>query len=422
MAVVGERVLLVGSFTHVGGQSRNHLAAVDATTGVVDSWDPNADDVVTELVVAGDTVFVGGSFTNIGGQSRTWLAAIDTATGAVRPWNADLTPVTDLYPNVDDIWALAVGGETVYFSGRFVAVGGQPRSFLAAVDATSGSPRSWNFNPDPSEIFPDSSPGGLNYAHVLAIAVDGGHVYLGGNREFLENSPGSPFGPIMVGSLIDGAVLRGSTRSPPRRTPPGIPSPISSTPRLVASRRSPSPGRRSTWRDVLEHRGAGRFVLAGIDATTGLATDFAPSLTNRNAFQRSAVTTLAVMGSAVFAAGGFTEGLRSDGTIVRLSPDGPLGFAVEHGFAIFGLDISTTCVVTALREGPPPQQDVTVGDANGLDSIININITNGTVSVPEFTPGTTSPVVVTATKADPAMGTFWEFDTVDSLGNVHHCV
>jgi hypothetical protein len=82
----------------------------------------------------------------------------------------------------------------------------------------------------------------------------------------------------------------------------------------------------------------------------------------------------------------------------------------------------TTCVVTAVRAGPPKQQDVTVNDADGIMSIFNVHIINGTVNVPFFTPGTTGPVVLTATKTDQALNTFWEFDVKDMKGVTQHCV
>jgi len=81
----------------------------------------------------------------------------------------------------------------------------------------------------------------------------------------------------------------------------------------------------------------------------------------------------------------------------------------------------TTCVVTALRAGPPKQQDVTVQNLGGLASISNIQIVNGTVRVATFTPGTTAPVVVTATKSDPAQSTVWSFDATDVEGHITHC-
>lgn len=80
-----------------------------------------------------------------------------------------------------------------------------------------------------------------------------------------------------------------------------------------------------------------------------------------------------------------------------------------------------SCTVTAVRVGPPAQQDVTVTAAGGLARISNIQITNGTVSVPAFIQGTTGHVVLTATKTNQSLKTVWSFDATDTLGNTHHC-
>jgi hypothetical protein len=82
----------------------------------------------------------------------------------------------------------------------------------------------------------------------------------------------------------------------------------------------------------------------------------------------------------------------------------------------------TSCVVTAVRRGPPAQQDVTVRDADGIASISNVHVINGSVQVPTFTSGNVGPLVLTATKADQSTRTFWEFDVTDSLGATTHCV
>ncbi|MEJ7583172.1 MAG: choice-of-anchor L domain-containing protein [Acidimicrobiales bacterium] len=82
----------------------------------------------------------------------------------------------------------------------------------------------------------------------------------------------------------------------------------------------------------------------------------------------------------------------------------------------------TSCVVTAVRQGPPAQQDVTVRDLDGIASITNVNVINGTVAVPAFTAGVKTPIVLTATKTDQTKKTFWEFDVTDSKGVKKHCV
>jgi hypothetical protein len=81
-----------------------------------------------------------------------------------------------------------------------------------------------------------------------------------------------------------------------------------------------------------------------------------------------------------------------------------------------------SCTVSAVRNGPPKQQDVTVQDSgSGLELIDNIVIDNGTVSVPTFSLGQRTPLVVTATKTDQALKTRWSFNARDVAGNVTDC-
>ena len=76
-----------GSFTSIGGQARNFIAALDASSGLATSWDPNADNTLSALALSGSTVYAGGEFTTIGGQARSRIAALDTNTGLATAWN-----------------------------------------------------------------------------------------------------------------------------------------------------------------------------------------------------------------------------------------------------------------------------------------------------------------------------------------------
>lgn len=82
---------------------------------------------------------------------------------------------------------------------------------------------------------------------------------------------------------------------------------------------------------------------------------------------------------------------------------------------------ATTCFVSGLRPGPPKQQDVTVQNTGGVAAVTNVQVDNGTVSVPPFAPGTTAPIVITATKTDQTQRTVWSFDVRDSAGHSTHC-
>jgi hypothetical protein len=82
IVAMGDRVYLGGYFTHVNGVARNHLAAIDATTGQLTPWDPNANDAVLALAISSDgtRLYAGGIFTSVGGAVRNRLAAFSTAT------------------------------------------------------------------------------------------------------------------------------------------------------------------------------------------------------------------------------------------------------------------------------------------------------------------------------------------------------
>jgi len=84
--------------------------------------------------------------------------------------------------------------------------------------------------------------------------------------------------------------------------------------------------------------------------------------------------------------------------------------------------IAPACTLTAVLDGPPIQIQVTVQDAeSGLATVVVTEATNASVSVPPFTAGTTSPVVVTATKIDETQGSRVGFQVTDRAGNVTIC-
>ena len=158
----GGKIYLGGSFTHVNGLPRNHLAAVDATTGQLTSWNPNANDAVCALAVSADgtRIYAGGPFTSVGGLSRARLAAINASDGAV---DASWTPKADVA-----VRAIAVRGTKVYIGGKFTTINGQPRARLALVDATTGS------------LDPTFAPAANDWVRTLAVSADGTRIYAGG--------------------------------------------------------------------------------------------------------------------------------------------------------------------------------------------------------------------------------------------------
>ena len=157
VAYLGGTVYLGGSFTQVNGQTRNHLAACDATSGNLLAWNPNANNVVRALKVspAGTRVYAGGDFTVVAGVPRARVAALDPSSGAAFGWRP--------YVN-DQVKAITTSttGATVYVGGDFNSAQGAARSRLAAFNATSANLTS---------LKPSISNGAGNFATVLTLAI-----------------------------------------------------------------------------------------------------------------------------------------------------------------------------------------------------------------------------------------------------------
>jgi trimeric autotransporter adhesin len=230
--VAGDTIYLAGAFTQITDEvgstfQRNNLAAVDAATGQVTSWNPSAinpnnpsNSSVRSMALSSDgtRLFVGGTFTRVGGLARSRLAAVDPVTGAVdNDWKGTGTN------NV--VRALAVSGERLYLGGDFTQVMGEPRQHLAAVDTETATLDSvWK----PTATKPDGTNSNV---YAMDVSADGTRVYVGGSS---TPSPSTT-------SLL-------ARRSWPPWTPPRAPSiPSSSPPRLTTLSPWTSPGATCTW-------------------------------------------------------------------------------------------------------------------------------------------------------------------------------
>ncbi len=106
---------------------RNYIAALDATTGIPTSWNPNATNSIKVLACSGSTIYAGGQFTSIGGQLRNYIAALDSVSpGNATSWNPNASGVVQAM-------ALDNANNTVYFGGNFTDVTNSLSTYLAGV-------------------------------------------------------------------------------------------------------------------------------------------------------------------------------------------------------------------------------------------------------------------------------------------------
>jgi hypothetical protein len=228
-----------GQFSRVGGVVRNHIAHILADHTVDPSFDPNADNYVTRIVVSGSTVYVAGPFTAIGGQPRSFIAGLSITDGTATAFDPEA--------NVDvNSIAVSDSGSTVYVGGQFSTIGGQTRQGIAELNAADGS--ATNFNPNPNGV-------------LFSVAISGSTLYVGGFFTTIGGQPRSNIAGIRLGGALDGTATSfnpGADQGVFAIAVSGVDSTV------YASGLFATIG------------GQSRHYLAGLDPTTGNATSFDP--------------------------------------------------------------------------------------------------------------------------------------------------
>ena len=290
------QILVGGYFSSIGGQMRNNIARLDATTGLADSFNPNANERVYAIAVQADgKILAGGGFTNIGGQVRNHIARLDAKSGSADSFNPNANGfVYAIVAQADG--RILVGGA---FNGGLgnPSIGGQLRNRMARLDPATGLADSFNPNANGA---------------VVSIAVQAdGKILAGGSFSAAISNPS-----------IGGQARSGIARLDPTTGLADSFDPNASD--YVLSIAVQADGKILAGGKFLTIGGQMRHFIARLDATTGLVDSFNP---NAN----SEVRSIAVQADGkVVAGGGFTTLAPNGGTavtrnnIARLETDGRL--------------------------------------------------------------------------------------------------
>jgi hypothetical protein len=164
--------------------TRNRLAALDATTGNLLSWNPGADNTVRALEPSADgsAVFVGGQFSVAGGQPRNRIAALALSTGA---------PISGFTASTNgSVFALKRAGTALYLGGSFTTVNSASHRYLAAVSATSGA------------SVPAFVGSADNSVFTIGESTTSGNLVVGGRFTLLSGAPRTYLGQIAVATGV----------------------------------------------------------------------------------------------------------------------------------------------------------------------------------------------------------------------------
>jgi uncharacterized delta-60 repeat protein len=149
------KILVSGDFTHVGDQTRNHIARIDPVSALADSFDPNANNTVEALALQGDgKILAGGSFTMLNGQPHNDIVRLDPVTGLADSFDSNAN---------NSVLTLALQSDgKILAGGNFTAIGAQRRNRVARLDPATGLADSF-----------DAQMDGNGYVLGLGVESDG---------------------------------------------------------------------------------------------------------------------------------------------------------------------------------------------------------------------------------------------------------
>jgi len=209
LAVSGSTLYAGGDFTTAGGSAANNIAQWNGSSwsalgsGMGDRYSYQSYPAVQALAVSGSTLYAGGDFTKAGGSAADYIAQWNGSS-----WSALGSGMSGAGEdgNGPYVNALAVSGSTLYAGGYFTMAGGSTANNIAQWNGSS-----W------SALGSGMSGGDGNGPYVLALAVSGSTLYVGGDfttaggstANYIAQWNGSSWSPFGSGISGGGGDARG---------------------------------------------------------------------------------------------------------------------------------------------------------------------------------------------------------------------
>ena len=183
IVIVGNTAYMAGQFTGMtpagGGATvtRNHVAAVDMTTGALLPWNPNANGNVYALLASGGNIYIGGTFTTVGGATHKNLVEVNGTSGAPVAGFAKFASPEQSGARPGHLRQRSVRGRSFT----------SPRRYAAKVNAGTGA-----LNTAWAPVI-SNSLGTSPEVRAIAVNASGTRVILGGFFNRLNSgAPGDP--------------------------------------------------------------------------------------------------------------------------------------------------------------------------------------------------------------------------------------
>jgi hypothetical protein len=204
LALSGSDLYIGGDFILYRGASANHIAKVDAVSGVLNAvFDPTGTDgSVYSLLVSNGAVYLGGSFTTCGSSPAKAIAKVDISSGALDGSFSPGSGSNGFTSPLPFVYGLAAYGTDIIAVGKFSAYRGLAANNIAKIGISGDLDVTFS---------PSSGANGFDAAAV-SVLVAGPDIYIGGQFFNYRRNLANHLAKISGAGILD-AVFNPSTGS-----------------------------------------------------------------------------------------------------------------------------------------------------------------------------------------------------------------